>query len=96
MTATERLQRILVADPSKLAQIDAILCGKATAPSRREETRLITISEAAKMLGISRPTAYKLIREQRLDAIELDGISRIRLQSVLDFSMGLRPRKEVA
>ena len=96
MTATERLQRILVADPNKLAQIDAILSGKTTAPARHEETRLITISEAAKMLGISRPTAYKLIREQRLDAIELDGISRIRLQSVLDFSMGLRPRKEVA
>lgn len=96
MRTEERLQKLLVADPSKLAQIDAILSGKATAPARREETRLITISEAAKMLGISRPTAYKLIRERRLDAIELDGISRIRLQSVLDFSMGLRPRKEVA
>jgi len=86
------MQKILLADSERLAKIDAILCGKATDDGRKEETRLIYVSETAKMLGLSRPTVYKLIREGRLDAIELDGVHRIRLQSVLDFSKGLRPR----
>lgn len=96
MNATERMQHILMADPTKLAQIDAILTGKATQSERHAETRLITISEAAKMLSVSRPTLYRFIESGRLDAIDLNGIRRVRLQSVLDFSMGLRPRKEVS
>lgn len=88
------MQKLLLADANKLAQIDAILCGMATQHERKEETRLIYVSETAKMLGLSRPTVYKLIRNGRLDAIELDGVHRIRLQSVLDFSKGLRPRND--
>lgn len=91
MTATDRMQKILQADASKLAEIDAILCGKASQHERKEETRLIYINETARMLGLSRPTVYKLIRNGRIDAIELDGVHRVRLQSVLDFSRGLRP-----
>jgi len=86
------MQKMLLADAEKLTQIDAILNGKSPQAKRPEEPRLIYVSCAAKMLGLSRPTVYKLIREGRLDAIELDGVHRIRLQSVLDFSQGLRPR----
>jgi len=94
MNATERMQHILMADPTKLAQIDAILNGNGSSSANAEETRLITISEAGKRLGLSRPTVYRLVETRRLDAVELNGVPRIRLQSVFDFAAGKRPANE--
>ena len=61
-----------------------------TAQSPEVETRLLSISKAAERLGLSRATIYLLIEQGRLDVVNLNGTRRIRLQSVIDFSMGNR------
>lgn len=92
MTKEERLGKLYTATPAELAQIDAILEGKYTPPTTKheEDTRMITFTEAAKRLNLSRPTVYSLVRKGRLDARPLNGVSRIRLQSVFDYANGLR------
>lgn len=80
-----------MAPPATLARIDAILDGTDTTPKKHEEDcRLVTYTEAAKRLNLSRPTIYRLVRMGRLDSRPLDGVSRIRLQSVFDYADGLR------
>jgi len=92
MTTNERFARIATANPATLARIDAILDGTdgGTTATREEDTRLITYTEAARRLNLSRPTVYRLVKQGRLDPIPLDGVNRIRLQSVVDYANGLR------
>lgn len=91
MTISQRIMKLLMAPPATLARIDAILDGTDTTPKKHEEdTRLITYTEAARRLCLSRPTIYRLVKLGRLDVAPLDGVNRIRLQSVFDFANGLR------
>ena len=89
MTTNERLGKLLAANATALAQIDAILLGKAN-PVPKADYRLLTISEAARQLGISRPTTYRLIERGRLDTVVLGGVSRIPMRAIADFAAGLR------
>ena len=92
LNATERMQRILAANPPTLARIDSILTGEDTSPAPVErENRLITFMDAGRRTGLSRPTIYRLVKSGRLDVVELNGTSRITLQSVNDFIAGNRP-----
>ena len=52
------------------------------------ETRLIPIADAARRLGLSRATTNLLIEQGHLQIVTLNGMKRVRLQSVIDFSMG--------
>jgi len=90
VTTNERLAKLLAANPAELAKIDAILTGRDIAPKKEIDFRLVTISEAAKMLGISRPTAYRLIERGRLDTVVLGGVSRIPIRSIADFAEGVK------
>ena len=92
MTNNERLLKLLTAPPATLARVDAVLEGKdgGTTAKADEDVRLVTITEAAKRLCLSRPTVYRLIKLGRLDAVPLDGVKRIRLQSVCDYAAGRR------
>ena len=92
LNATERMQRILTANPPTLARIDSILTGEDTSPVPVEkENRLLTYTDAARRTGLSRPTIYRLALSGRLDVVELNGVNRITLQSVNDFIAGNRP-----
>lgn len=92
LNATERMQRILAANPPTLARIDSILTGEDNSPAPVEkENRLVTYTGAARRTGLSRPTIYRLVKSGRLDVVELNGTRRITLQSVNDFIAGNRP-----
>lgn len=55
---------------------------------------LISISQAARLLGVSRPTVYRFIREARLERIELGSRTvRLRLNDVRALA-GLAPVSE--
>ncbi len=83
--------KVLAASPATLAKVDAVLNGTDGVTSKKEvDTRLVTFTEAAKRLNVSRPTVYRLTRLGRLDIVPLDGVNRIRLQSVFDYADGLR------
>ena len=47
---------------------------------------VMTYTEAAKRLNLSRPTVYRLAKAGRLEVVPLDGVNRIRLKSVIDFA----------
>lgn len=92
MNANERLLKLATASPSVLAKVDAVLNGTDCRTAKADDDcRLITYTEAAKRLNVSRPTVYRLAKVGRLDVVPLDGVNRIRLQSIVDFANGTTP-----
>ena len=90
MRDNERLMRLLAATPQTLAKVDAVLGGTDGRPDKADvDARLITYTEAARRLNLSRPTVYRLVKLGRLEVVPLDGVSRVRLQSVIDFANGV-------
>ena len=86
MSERERMMKLLAANPATLAKVDAVLNGTDGKPDKvDDDLRLITLVEAARMMNLSRPTVYRLVRAGRLDVVPLDGVNRIRLKSVKDY-----------
>ncbi len=89
MSERERMKKLLDADPVTLAKVDALLDGKLDNAARADDDiRLVTYTEAAKRLNISRPTVYRLAKLGRLELVTLNGVNRIRLKSIVDFANG--------
>ena len=89
MSERERMMKLLAANPATLAKVDAVLNGADGKPGKvDDDLRLVTYTEAAKPLNLSRPTVYRLAKAGRLDVVPLDGVNRIRLKSVIDFANG--------
>ncbi len=87
------LTRVLAASPTVLERVARALDGEDVVhctTSAETDTRLITYTEAAKRLNISRPTVYRLVRDGRLDVVPLGGVNRITLRSVMKFASGTR------
>ena len=82
-----RMMRLLTANPVALAKVDSVLDGTGGRDAGADDDcRLVTYTEAAKRLNLSRPTVYRLARAGRLKAVPLGGAMRIRLNSVMDFA----------
>ena len=88
MNERERLVKLLGANPATLAKIDAVLSGTDGEAAKADDLRLVTFTEAARRLNISRVTVYRLVKLGRLETVPLDGVNRIRLKSVIDFANG--------
>ena len=87
MRDSERMMKLLAANPKTLAKIDNILNGLDGSTGKSDEDcRLVTYTSAAKLLNLSRPTIYRLVQMGRLEVVPLDGVNRIRLQSIFDFA----------
>lgn len=87
MTTNERLTKVLAANQKMLTKIDAVLDGQDGSTGKSDEDcRLVTYTEAARRLNLSRPTIYHLVQMGRLEVVPLDGVNRIRLQSIVDFA----------
>ena len=91
MTDKERMLRVLNASPEMLRRIDDILMDRGKKrESSEEDIRTVTLKEAAKRLGVSRPTVYRMVKSGRLETVKLEGSHRIRLQSLIDVAAGRR------
>ena len=91
MSERERMMKLLAANQQTLAKVDAVLDGTDGRAAKADaDCRLVTYTEAAKRLNISRPTVYRLVKLGRLEIVPLDGVNRIRLKSVLDFASGAK------
>ena len=89
MSNEQRMMRLLTANPATLAKIDAVLSGTdGGAAKADDDLRLVTFTEAARRLNVSRVTVYRLVKLGRLETVPLDGTNRIRLKSVVDFANG--------
>lgn len=93
LSANERLLKIATADAKTLARVDQILQGEdpTAATFRDVDCRTTTFADAAKRLNCSRVTVYGLVRDGRLDVIEMNGTRRITVASIVEFASGKRP-----
>lgn len=90
MSEAERLKKVLDADPTTLEKVDAVLAGVACFLRQSDEDcKLVTISEAARVLNVSRPTVYQLIRAGKLRAVTLDSVRRVHYASIVKFANGM-------
>ncbi len=76
-----------------LALLDAELTTGAVVVPVKE---LFTTTEAATMLGLSRPTLMKLIDSGELDHVKVGTHHRIPARAILDFQRARRVRREKA
>lgn len=93
LSMNDRMLKLATADAKTLARVDAVLTGEdtATATFHDEDCRTVTFTDAAKRLGCSRPMVYGLVKSGRLDVVTMNGVNRIRVQSITDFANGKRP-----
>ncbi len=94
MTADERIRLMLDAAPGRLHRIDRILLGdeKAEIPAADAGPVFVTVSEAARLLGTSRTSIWRLKCARKLEEVELmPGMIRLRRADVL----ALGTQKEV-
>jgi excisionase family DNA binding protein len=56
--------------------------------------RYLRIDEVAQYLGISRRTVYRLIEEEKLEAVKIRGCSRVRWDDLQRFEAHLNDAKE--
>ena len=87
MDNNERIIAFLRASEDQLKRIDEILAGR-DGPSVKDEavTQLITQRDAARRLGISPTTVWRLIREGTLLTVNQRGKNRVRLDSLLRYA----------
>lgn len=92
----EIVKAVFSATPKQRARIAAVLNGTDTdnAKSEKRDSRLVTISGAAKLLSVGRSTVYKLIAQRRLTTVELTGVPRVTMQSLNEFLDGQHPANE--
>ena len=81
LNTNDRLKRVMDAPPATLKRIDEILTGHTTTPET-VDVKLLTYTEAARLLNVSRPTVYRLTRANRLHVVPLLGVRRITRDSV--------------
>lgn len=96
MPIEQIIQAVIAATPAKRARIVAVLNGSdKTQPSgEKRETRLVSITGAAKLLAISRNSVYRLIKTSRLEVREICGASKVTMQSINEFLDGKRPAND--
>lgn len=92
MSEKQIIQAVLNASPAKLKEVADVLAGRAKTTKQTDErgkaeVRLLTYTAAAKLLDLSRPTIYRLVRAGKLKTVTLSGsVPRITMKSVLDFA----------
>jgi excisionase family DNA binding protein len=76
--------RVLQATPVQQAAIDRILAGKLDpAPPVATGPLLLAMGKAAALLGVSRPTLWRMLNARRLNRIEvLPGTYRVRRSEI--------------
>ena len=96
MAIEQLMQAVLTASPEKRKALESVLNGETEATKKNEkpETRLVTISGAARLLSVGRGTIYALIEQGRLDTVDLSGSRRITMRSLNAYLDGKRPANE--
>jgi predicted DNA-binding transcriptional regulator AlpA len=93
MTTEERISRLFTSPAAVLARIDAVLNGDAEAVLTPPPARLLTHSEAARRLSVSRCTAWRMEKDGVLPVVEIrPGVYRVPESSIAALVGSARPR----
>lgn len=85
------MRSIFNADKDTLKRIAEVLSGeeeRCRDNQKEIETRLLTQAEAAKRLNVSTTSIWRLIKEGRLQVVNVRGRRRVRLSSLIRYSQG--------
>ena len=75
--------KILVADNAMLAKVEEVLAGKVDTPQDR---KLLNYRQAADVLGVSKTTVRRLVKDRKLAVVETRlGRKRVLSQSLTEF-----------
>ena len=85
LSTNDRLARLLAASPRKLARIDSILTDSENVTTPEADVSTCTITDAARRLRVSRPTVHRLIKAGRIRTVDLCGVRRVLVSSLIDF-----------
>lgn len=90
MAIEQLMKALLAADKPTLGKVADVLMHRERPVHQcvNKETRLITQREGAKRLGISTTSLWRLIKEGRIETINVRGRRRVRLASLEDYSIG--------
>ncbi|MBR6734266.1 MAG: helix-turn-helix domain-containing protein [Kiritimatiellae bacterium] len=91
--ATKQLNRHTTV-PATTTSKESEVGGPSTKPSKQNDDgdmRLVGVSQAARLLLLSRTTIYSLIATGRLDTVDTNGCKRITMHSIKAFATGNRP-----
>lgn len=92
MNGEQLMGAVLAASPAMRKKLEAVLNGTDTqATSGKQDTRLVTISGAARLLNVGRNVVHNLVKSERLDRVDLNGSKRITMRSLTEFLNGERP-----
>ena len=83
--SSDLMMRVLQAGPDKRAEIERVLKGEPPPPAAtlRTSPLLLRMTDAAKLIGVSRPTFWRICRAGKLDRIEiLPNSFRVRREDV--------------
>jgi len=93
VSTDERLRKMLEASPQQLEVVDRVLHGWFPQQSQCFEGPLLMgMSAAAKLLGVSRPTLWRMVKAGRLEKVEvLPRSFRLRRADVEAVAVGRKP-----
>lgn len=97
MAIEQLMQAVLTATPAKRRELERVIRGEnanAATDKDKDESRLVTITGAARLLSLGRNTIYRLIETGRLDTVDLNGVKRVTMRSIHAFINGERPANE--
>ena len=90
MTTETRFTKLLQATPEQLGQIDALLDGQGLGIKEPTDRKLLTLTDCAEVLGISRQTVWRMIADGRLPTIEVrQGRHRVASSAITAFLKGV-------
>ena len=85
MQMNQILGALASADEKTLDLVGRVLTGNITGAGD-PDVRTVNATDAAKRLGVSRPTIYRMMDDGKLETISLRGIRRIRLSSIFSLA----------
>lgn len=87
MNKEELIGKLLTASPAELNRVAAVFTTET--PTDPGDRRLLSLTQTANVLGVSRTTVWRLLRDGRLPFVELrPGSRRIPSAAVTEFVKG--------
>ena len=96
MSLETLIAKLLAASPSVRAEVARVLEGRPTQTRPEEDQRLVTVTAAARLLGISRTATYGLIKSGRLSTVRMNGRNRMVRRASIDEFLHGEDKKGVA